>query len=346
MTPIRDLLAQLARETAPAQASAAAQAAAVARHAYGGLTPAQITTLAGRDAQTYTGKVRDVVSTGNELLIVHSDRLSAFDRMIGMVPYKGTILTAISDYWLQEAKTVVPTHLIDRPEERVLRTEKADPIKAEVIVRGYLAGSMMRAYAAGEREYCGAKAPDGLQPYGLLPQPIITPTTKAAAFEHDENITPAELIRRGVTTRSEWDEISRMALALFAHGQRRFGALGWLLVDTKYEFGRVRDASGRTTIKVIDEIHTPDSSRFWVAEGYQTRLAAGQAPEMLDKETVRRYLLDQGFSGEGPVPVVPVQQLIALAEVYLKVAETLTGKPVLSAGPEQTVDLLGLLKKK
>jgi phosphoribosylaminoimidazole-succinocarboxamide synthase len=194
---------------------------------------------------------------------------------------------------------------------------------------------MMRAYEKGEREFCGARLPEGLKDYGPLATAIITPTTKAAAFEHDENISPEELLRRGVVTAAEWDEISAKALRLFAFGQETLARVGWLLVDTKYEFGR----APRGEIKVIDEIHTPDSSRFWVKDSYQQRLTRGEAPEMLDKETVRRYLLEQGFSGEGPVPEVPVTRLVELAEVYLKVAETLAGKPLTSEGPGQEVHL-------
>lgn len=304
-------------------------------HAYGGLTQAQIDALAKRDMSTYTGKVRDVVRRGDEILIVHSDRLTAFDKMISMVPYKGTILTAISEYWLSAAKAVVPTHLIDRPHERVLRCQRTDPFKVEVIVRGYLAGSMMRAYEAGERDFCGARLPEGLKAFGPLNAAIITPTTKAAAFEHDENISPEELISRGVVTAAEWDEISDKALRLFAFGQKTLASVGWLLVDTKYEFGR--NAKGE--IIVIDEIHTPDSSRFWIQNTYEARLAKGDAPEMLDKEVVRRYLIEQGFKGEGVVPKVPASRLIELAEVYLKVAETLIDKPLTSAGPSKTVPI-------
>ncbi|MBM4252667.1 MAG: phosphoribosylaminoimidazolesuccinocarboxamide synthase [Deltaproteobacteria bacterium] len=309
--------------------SADSSGTAVAAHSYGGLTPEQVKALAAMDHPTYTGKVRDVVTVGDELLIVHSDRLTAFDRLIATVPYKGTILTAISAYWLQEAQNVVPTHFIGQPHERVLRVERATPFKVEVVVRGYLAGSMQRAYALGERVFCGVTLPEGLVPYGRLPAPIITPTTKAAAFEHDENSSPAELIAKGVCTQDEWDEISSMALKLFAHGQAVFGRLGWLLVDTKYEFGRT--PSGE--IKVIDEIHTPDSSRLWLKETYDAHMVQGQAPDMLDKEVVRRYLLAQGFSGHGPVPHVPTSELVGLAHVYLKVAETLIGHKLETSGP-------------
>jgi phosphoribosylaminoimidazole-succinocarboxamide synthase len=329
MRPIKDLLQEVAGDPS---------GKTLERHAYAGLTKSQIDALAKADMPTYTGKVRDVVTRGDELLIVHSDRLTAFDKLIGNVPYKGTILTAISEYWLGEAKNVVPTHLIGRPHERVLRTERAQPFKIEVIVRGYLAGSMQRAYEKGEREFCGERLPEGLKGYGKLPQNIITPTTKAAAFEHDENTTPAELVKAGACTRDEWSQISKMALDLFAHGQKVFRQVGWILVDTKYEFGRTKDGK----IKVIDEIHTPDSSRLWVAATYDQRVSSGAAPEMLDKENVRRWLAGRGFTGEGAVPKVPVDVLVELAHVYLKVAETLVGQQLMSEGPGQSVDLTRL----
>jgi phosphoribosylaminoimidazole-succinocarboxamide synthase len=331
MKPIKEILKTL---------SADASGALAARHAYHGLTPEQCRALAERDVRTYTGKVRDVVFDGDELLIVHSDRLTAFDKLIGMVPYKGTILTAISEFWLAEAEKVVPTHYRGRPAERVLKTRKTTPFKVEVVVRGYLAGSMMRAYQKGEREFCGERLPEGLTPYGRLPEVIITPTTKAAAFEHDENTSAKEVVERKICTQAEWDEIARLAKRLYAHGQKVFAAKGWILVDTKYEFGRAADGK----ILVIDEIHTPDCSRLWTAASYEARLARGEAPEMLDKETVRRWLIEHGYSGEGPVPQVPVERLVAVAELYVHVAETLIGKTLLTAGtPDPTVDIAALV---
>src|SRR5690606_34844062 len=156
--------------------------------------------------------------------------------------------------------------------------EKCEPVKAEVIIRGYLAGSMMRAYEQGERVFCGVSLPNGLKPFAKLPEPIITPTTKAKAFEHDENISADEIIDRGIATKAEWDEITSMAHKLFSQGTELLSEKGWLLVDTKYEFGR--NSGGE--LSVIDEVHTPDSSRFWVKENYQAKLAAGEPPQMLD----------------------------------------------------------------
>jgi phosphoribosylaminoimidazole-succinocarboxamide synthase len=294
------------------------------QYCYGGFTDDQIAAFKEKGFDIYKGKVRELMVSNDDLLIFHTDRLSAFDRYIGLIPFKGIILAKISEFWLKEAQKIVPTHLLDAPQERVLKVEKMEPVKAEVIIRGYMTGSMQRAYLRGERNFCGQQLPEGLTPSCELSAPLITPTTKAAVFEHDEDISPAELIQRGVCTREEWDQISSMAIKLFQYGQKVYRDMGWILVDTKYEFGRTKDGQ----IKIIDEVHTPDSSRLWVAGSYQERVKAGQDPEMLDKEIIRRYLMEQGFSGEGPVPAVPVERLVALAEVYLKVAETLLGHPL------------------
>ena len=325
MKAISDYLKEISNEPAANDA--------LAKHSYTGLSDEEKSHYTKLGRKVYAGKVRELVGKNDELLIFHSDRLSAFDRFVGMVPYKGVILADLSEFWLKAAKKVVPTHYIDRPHERVLRCKACEPFKVEVIVRGYMAGSMARAYAKGVREFCGAKLGEGLQEFRPLPTAIITPTTKAAAYEHDEDVSPEELVSRGTVTAAEWKDISEMALRLFAFGQEVYAEKGWILVDTKYEFGR--DSSGQ--ICVIDEIHTPDSSRLWVHETYAARLAKGEAPEMLDKETVRRYLLSQNFSGHGDVPHVPVKNIVELADTYLVVAEKLRGEKVMSVGPGQKI---------
>jgi phosphoribosylaminoimidazole-succinocarboxamide synthase len=310
------------------------------QHCYFGLSDIQIASFAAEDIQTYKGKVREVLTKGNDLFMVHTDRLTAFDRMIAMIPYKGLMLAEISEFWLREAAKVVPTHFISRPDERIIRSRRTTPYKVEVVVRGYLAGSMMRAYEAGERSFCGQHLAEGIRPYGKLPENIITPTTKAAAFEHDENASPETLISSGVVTKDEWTEIARMAHVLFRHGQDVFARYGWILVDTKYEFGR----TDKGEIILIDELHTPDSSRLWEAKTYSDQLAGGKPPVMLDKENVRRFLLEQGFSGYGEVPSVPITRLTGLAEVYLNVCETLTGKLLLTVGDASQPDFSSILK--
>lgn len=328
MTTIRDYLKTVSASATPDKT--------LSEHAYNGLSESEEEERIRAGRKVYSGKVRQLVGTADELFIYHTDRLSAFDRFVGMVPYKGVILADLSEFWLKAAQAVVPTHYIDRPDERVLRCKACTPFKVEVIVRGYMAGSMARAYEKGAREFCGAKLGEGLQNYRPLPQAIITPTTKAPAYEHDEDISPAELISRGVVSASEWATIEDMALRLFAFGQKVYGEKGWILVDTKYEFGR--DSSGE--ICVIDEIHTPDSSRLWVRETYERLVGSGEAPEMLDKETVRRYLMSKGFSGQGEVPSVPVANIVELALTYLTVAETLRGHPLESKGPGHKIRYL------
>ena len=271
--------------------------------------------------ETYEGKVRELARKDSSLFIYHTDRLTAFDKYIGMVPYKGMILAEITKFWLEQVEKIHPTHYDKAPHPRVIVGKAATPIKAEVIVRGYLAGSMMRAYEKGERVFCGVQLPEGLKPYQKLPEPIITPTTKAETFEHDEDATAEELIASGVCSQKEWDDISEMALNIFRLGQEIYNSKGWILVDTKYEFGRLPDGK----IIIIDEVHTPDSSRLWAIDSYEQRFQSNQAPEMLDKEIVRRYLMDKGYSGEGKVPEVPAENLVSLAKVYLGVCQALIG---------------------
>jgi phosphoribosylaminoimidazole-succinocarboxamide synthase len=275
----------------------------------------------------YEGKVRTVLSREGRLQLLHSDRLTAFDRLIDYVPLKGVILSAITDFWFQSLSDTVPTHYIRQLGPRALLVEATRPIKLEVVVRAYLAGSMARAYASGHRTFCGVKLPDGLKPFERLPEPIITPTTKAAAFEHDENITIDEIFKQDICTKSEWEQMTIMALKVFSLGSKIFADHGWMLVDSKYEFGRGSDGS----IKLIDEIHTPDSSRLWDLTTYSAKISADLEPDMLDKENIRRFLLGQGFTGFGEVPGVPRALLLELATTYLVVAEKLVGRPLLAS---------------
>ena len=278
----------------------------------------------------YRGKVRDVVIRPNDLLILHTDRLTAFDRFIAMVPYKGFILCELTKWWFNQATDAgITNHYLHPAGGYGIEARKLTPVKAEVVVRRYLAGSLQRAYDKGERQYCGASLPDGLTPFAKLPEPIITPTTKAAAFEHDENSSPAELIERGICSQDEWADIATQALGIFAWGEEWAARSGWILADTKYEFGRSDDGK----IILMDEIHTPDSSRFWTLETFASRLKAGQAPEMFDKENVRRHLLGKGFQGHGDVPDVPASVLLDLASTYLTFAERLIGKTLETPPP-------------
>jgi phosphoribosylaminoimidazole-succinocarboxamide synthase len=311
MANLRDLYREMREANIP-----------VTEHSYKGLSQAQLKALNSKGIMTYTGKVRDLLINNDNLIMVHSDKLSAFDRHVGLVPYKGVILNEISKLWFKKIDGKLPHHLLfDDSSPRSLKVKKCDPIKIEVIVRGYLAGSMLRAYEKGQREFCGHKLPEGLKPYEKLPTPIITPTTKAEVYEHDEEVSARELVERGLASQEQWEQISGYAFSLFAIGQAEYHKAGWILVDTKYEFGV---ASGK--IMVIDEIHTPDSSRLWKQETYVSQLEKGEPPEMLDKEIVRSYLASKGFRGEGDVPDVPQENLVALGETYLEVYEKLSGE--------------------
>lgn len=302
------------------------------RWSFSGLTDDQIEKLNRHGTAFYRGKVREVIGSGEKIEILHSDRLSAFDRHIGLVPQKGVILAELSEFWLKKATEVVATHLIERRDPRTILVKNCQPVKVEVVVRGYLAGSMLRAYQNGERNFCGQKLPEGLHAYGRLPQPMITPTTKAEIYEHDENTTEEEILSKGICTPSEWGFIKEKALQLFAMGQEVYAQKGWLMCDTKYEFGRLSDGS----VILIDELHTPDSSRLWVAGDYEERLASSVPPRMFDKENVRRFLIENGFQGQGQPPQVPTNVLVELGQNYLTVAEALTGRELEAYTPSES----------
>lgn len=265
----------------------------------------------------YRGKVRDLFIKDQAVHIFHSDRLSAFDRSICDVPQRGIILAAMTEFWMKKAQEIIPTQQFERCAPRWIMAEKAEPLKVEVVVRGYLAGSMLRAYKTGARQFCGHPLPDGLKDYQRLAQAIITPTTKASVYQHDEDITPREIVEQGLCTDTEWQTVCERALQLFALGQQIYHRAGWILADTKYEFGR--RANGE--IILIDECHTPDSSRLW-------RRDDSAGIKMFDKEIIRSYLADQGFTGEGDVPHIPTELIIELGESYLAVAQSLIDETI------------------
>jgi phosphoribosylaminoimidazole-succinocarboxamide synthase len=267
------------------------------------------------------GKVRDLVERGDELFIVASDRVSAYDVILGTIPFKGALLTEQAVFWLERAKDVVQTHLIERPDPQVMRCHKAQPLAVEMVVRGFLAGSLMREPAESRGARYGLKLDPAIADYARLDAPIVTPTTKAELGEHDEPCAPAELVSRGVLSEAQLEEVTEKAQALFAMGSSYAAERGLLLVDTKYEFG-VRD--GRVVL--IDEVHTADSSRYWVADSYEARLAAGEPPEMLDKERLRRWLrLERDYMGDGEPPPLPDDVRVDLACHYWDLCERVTG---------------------
>lgn len=276
--------------------------------------------------QKYQGKVRDNYTTpdGRRFIVV-SDRISAFDRVLGTLPFKGQVLNSLAAFWFEETRGIVPNHLISVPDPNAMECREVKPLPIEMIVRAYLTGvsstSILTAYKQGAREFCGHTLPDGLSPHEALPEPLVTPTTKAPQGEHDENISRAQIIAKNILSAELFDEAARHALALFAHGQKLCAARGLILVDTKYEFGL--DAQGRMLL--IDEIHTPDSSRFWFATSYRERMAQGKSPESFDKEYVRRWLVEQGYKGDGPSPTLPDDVRVEAARRYIEACETIRG---------------------
>ncbi len=253
------------------------------------------------------GKVRiSYALHANRRLFVTTDRLSAFDRVIVSVPFKGQVLNQLSAWWFAETEGIVANQLIDVPDPNVTIARSATPLPVEVVVRGHITGvtstSLWAQYEAGARTIYGYDFPDGLRKNTELPRPIVTPTTKAAAGDHDVPITCANVVTRGLVEAELWEQITTAALALFEHGHGRADAAGLILADTKYEFGLSVETG---ELLLIDEVHTPDSSRYWIAESYDERLARGDEPESLDKENVRRALKAMDYRGDGPPPPLP-----------------------------------------
>ncbi len=271
--------------------------------------------------QKYEGKVRDVYLQEDRRILITTDRVSAFDRVLGLIPYKGQVLNQLSLWWFAQTQDIARNHLISSPDPNVVIAHEAEPIPIEVVVRGYITGvtktSLWYLYEQGERTPYGIPLPDGLHKNDALPTPIITPTTKAAQGQHDERITKTEILGQGLVTPALWAEIEETALALFQHGQQLAQRAGLILVDTKYELGLV---NGQLTL--IDEIHTPDSSRYWLAESW----GAGQEPENYDKEFLRKWYAAQGYRGEGQPPTMPDDFRAQVAARYIGAYEKLTGE--------------------
>lgn len=272
------------------------------------------------------GKVRDIYQRGDELILVTTDRLSAFDRILGLVPYKGQVLNQLAAFWFRETADIVPNHLIDTPDPNVTVARRCHPLPVEVVVRGYISGVTQTAlwyrYSQGERNIYGISFPDGLNKNDALPEPIITPTTKARDGGHDERITSEEIVSSGLIEAKLWQQVSEAAIAVFQRGQMIAQRGGLILVDTKYEFGV--DEQGKLTL--IDEVHTPDSSRFWRADSYAARHAAGEEPENFDKEFIRLYYAAHGYRGDGEPFPLPPELAVQAAERYITTFEMITGQ--------------------
>jgi phosphoribosylaminoimidazole-succinocarboxamide synthase len=274
-----------------------------------------------------TGKVRDWYDLPNgERLIITTDRLSAFDIILARVPYKGQVLNQLSAWWFEQTKDIIPNHIVSLPDPNASVVKTAEPILVEVIVRGYITGVTSTAlwyrYSLGERNIYGYQFPEGLQKNALLPEPIITPTTKGGATGHDERLTCAEVVEKGLLDAKTWNQVQSAALAIFKCGQEIASKAGLILVDTKYEFGIAADGN----VVLIDEVHTPDSSRFWKADTYEERFAAGKDPENFDKEFVRIAYAEKGYRGDGEIPSMPAELWASASERYIQIYEMLTGE--------------------
>ncbi len=277
----------------------------------------------------YKGKVRDLFRNQDEMVMITTDRLSAFDVVLTSVPCKGAILNAITLKAFEQTKDICPNHIIDSPHPNVLHVRRAEPISAEIIVRRYITGSLWRDYEAGKADVYEVPFASDLARDQRFDTPIITPSTKAEVGLHDEPISRRGLIEGGFVEQALLDEACDVALKLFERGESLAADRGLILVDTKYEFGVI---DGK--LAVIDEIHTADSSRYWVADEYQARFEAGESQKMLDKENIRQWLIGQGFKGEGEPPAIPDDVRLDLAEKYLELYERLLGEPFDVAGIE------------
>lgn len=287
--------------------------------------------LAGRRS----GKVRDWYSLGDgRRLLVTTDRLSAFDRILAEVPFKGQVLNQLAANWFEQIADIIPNHVISVPDPNVLVAVEAEPFPVEVVVRGYITGvtttALWHRYSLGERQIYGYRFPEGLRKNQALPEPIITPTTKgsptrrvgAGASGHDERLTCDEVVDQGWLDAQTWEQVQAAALAIFERGQQVAWEAGLILVDTKYEFGR----GPQGKVLLIDEVHTPDSSRFWKAGSYSERFAAGEEPESFDKEFVRLEYSDLGYRGDGPPPQMSDDLWLATSQRYIALFEMLTGQ--------------------
>ena len=275
----------------------------------------------------YSGKVRDNydLRDGRRILIA-TDRISAFDRILAAIPFKGQVLTQTARFWFEHTADICPNHVLEYPDPNVVLARRLDILPVEIVVRGYLAGttgtSILTMYKAGQREMYGMRLPDGMKDNQRLPEPVITPTSNAFDGGHDEPLTPRAILSQGLLTEVQWRTLSDYALALFARGQAMAQERGLILADTKYEFGT--DASGQ--IILADEIHTPDSSRYWFAASYVDRFARGERPESFDKDFVRSWVAARCDPYKDEIPEIPAEIVLQTADVYIRAFETITGR--------------------
>lgn len=268
----------------------------------------------------YQGKVRDNYTRGDIRFLITSDRLSCFDRVVTTIPFKGQVLNQMAVSWFKKSEGIIQNHIIDVPDPNVIVAKNCEILPIELVVRGYLAGSAWRDYEAGN-DISGIRLPTGLCMGAKLSAPIVTPSTKAPKGSHDMPISEAEILSSNLVERSIWQQAKEVALNLFKMGSEAALKQGLLLVDTKYEFGLL---NGKLIL--ADEIHTMDSSRYWIAESYEARLSSGQLPEMLDKEPTRQWLLTQGFKGDGPIPHFSDDHRVSISQHYISSYEKIIGE--------------------
>ncbi len=271
------------------------------------------------------GKVRDIYTAKDKLFLITTDRQSAFDRNLANIPFKGQVLTQTSNFWFENTKDIIKNHILDTPDPNVVVGKKLKVFPVEFVIRGYITGvtstSAWTAYSKGEREFCGNILPEGLKKNQKFDKPIITPTTKAE--DHDEKISAQEIVKQGLMTQEQWDYVSDKTMKLFLRGQKIAEANGLILVDTKYEFGY--DEEGE--IYLIDEIHTPDSSRYWIKASYEKRFELGEEPENIDKEFLRLWFKENCDPYNDKVlPEAPQELVIELSKRYIQLYEMITGK--------------------
>lgn len=296
----------------------------------------------------YRGKVRDVYTLGDLLIMIASDRISAFDHVLPRpIPYKGAVLNRIATYFLDATRDICPNWLIASPDPNVAIGHRCEPVRVEMVIRGYLAGHAARTYASGLRTLCGVALPEGMRENDAFPEPVITPTTKADEG-HDEDISREEILERGLVSRADYEQMEACTRALFRRGSEMAAAQGLILVDTKYEFGK-KDGQ----IMLMDEIHTPDSSRYFYADGYAERQARGEKQRQLSKEFVREWLMANGFQGKDgqAMPVMPDDFVQEITDRYVELYERVTGKKFekdASTDPQARIErnILGFLASK
>jgi phosphoribosylaminoimidazole-succinocarboxamide synthase len=286
------------------------------------------TALRGRELRRYDGKVRDcfIDADHDERVIIVTDRLSAFDAVVGTIPFKGQVLNQLAEFWFRRTLPIAPNHMIRVPDPNVMVVRECEPLPVELVMRAYVTGvtstSIWKAYEQGARVFCGHPLAEGMKKNQRLPRPILTPSTKAAKGDHDVSVSKDELLAMGRIRPEIFEQAAMLADRLFAAGQEHAAKQGLILADTKYEMGIRPDGD----LVVIDEIHTPDSSRYWYADDYEQRLSRGEEPRSLDKEYVRRWLANEAkWSGAGPAPAMPDDVRVEAAKRYIASYELVTG---------------------